>query len=240
MTVPDPALANAMAGVRAIEVLSKKLSAGATDPAAISWNMVRASLLRLSKAELLDIAIVAVGDGARAKVRVRILEVEREAAHRRTVEQAQQARQAQRAALFKGRYRHGSVAKKDGAVPRGCSCSRCTRVRTSEAALDAKYAALRKQILDDYEATLKMEWTKELLALSFAVDHSGATVTWGAATVEQHQSRIDMLMGNATANIEAAARHQAAIGEITKTPGAGCLGDVFGSAPVLVTMSTTN
>ena len=42
-------------------------------------------------------------------------------------------------------------------------------------------------------------------------------VLWGDATAAQHQYRVKMFTDNAMANIEGAARHQAAIDEIEKS-----------------------
>ena len=70
------------------------------------------------------------------------------------------------------------------------------------------------EIIADTTARMRMEWTNELLAQSFRMP-DGTKVTWGSATVEQHQERLEMLQRNAKANIEAAARHNKAIVDIT-------------------------
>jgi hypothetical protein len=209
-----------------LEELATKLSNGVTDPAAITDNLVRASLCGYSKAALIDLAVISLGNVARMKVRVRVLEAEREATSQRATRQAQQAATAATAQLYQGHYRHGSMNKKDGAVPRGCECQDCTDVRQIEERATADRQADMRALLNAYAKACRMEWTADLLALSFAVDNSGATVTWGGATVEQHQTRVEMLSANAIANAEAAARHQAAIEDITSTPGAACLSDV--------------
>lgn len=49
-----------------------------------------------------------------------------------------------------------------------------------------------------------------LVSTSFALP-DGACVTWGAATIEQHESRIDQLLTLATMNMSTAARHRAAV-----------------------------
>ena len=55
-----------------------------------------------------------------------------------------------------------------------------------------------------------MKWTSELLRTEFALG-DGTVVSWGEATIKQHNTRVDMLYANASGNIEVAARHQAAI-----------------------------
>lgn len=58
----------------------------------------------------------------------------------------------------------------------------------------------------------KHEW-KDLLDASFALP-SGERVTWRAATVGQHAERATMLEAHAAGNLESAALHRAAIGDI--------------------------
>jgi hypothetical protein len=60
-------------------------------------------------------------------------------------------------------------------------------------------------------AQVRLETTEELLSSVFALGDGGERVTWGDATTEQHQRRIELLVGNAAGNVETAARHQAAI-----------------------------
>lgn len=55
-----------------------------------------------------------------------------------------------------------------------------------------------------------LEVTEELCATEFALG-DGSRVLWGDATVADHQQRIALLQVNAVANIETAARHEAAI-----------------------------
>lgn len=68
-------------------------------------------------------------------------------------------------------------------------------------------------IVQEFAASLRMTWTAELLGSSFALA-DGSSVTWGEATTEQHQERIDMFASNAAANLEGAARHQAALRDL--------------------------
>lgn len=76
----------------------------------------------------------------------------------------------------------------------------------------ALFARLRT-IVDDHDAQLKVEWSRELLEATFALP-DGRLVAWGTATVEEHEARRDMLVGNAQGNMEAASRHAQAIRDI--------------------------
>lgn len=67
-----------------------------------------------------------------------------------------------------------------------------------------------RDITAKYAAELRMEWTAELLATEFALG-DGRRVTWGSATLAEHEQRAAMLEQNAVANAEAAARHRSAI-----------------------------
>lgn len=67
--------------------------------------------------------------------------------------------------------------------------------------------------LHRYAEDLQIEWTADLLASGFTL-RDGATVTWGDATVEQHEERRAIFLGNAHVNLEGAARHEVAIREL--------------------------
>lgn len=58
-----------------------------------------------------------------------------------------------------------------------------------------------------------MDWTVKLLESEFALP-DGRRVRWGSATLDDHKIRFEMLMNNAEANVEAALRHEAAIGDL--------------------------
>lgn len=60
----------------------------------------------------------------------------------------------------------------------------------------------------------KTRWTKELLSETFRVD--GVEVSWGNATVEQHQRRMDSLKKQAQGTLETSAKHGQAISELKK------------------------
>lgn len=71
------------------------------------------------------------------------------------------------------------------------------------------------QIISDYGDRLRIEWTAELLSTSFGLP-DGSVTTWGDATAEQHQERLEMYAGQAKAGIEGAARHQKAIEDLRR------------------------
>ena len=77
------------------------------------------------------------------------------------------------------------------------------------------WAACRR-LLDRYTEDLKMKWTAELLDSTFAL-RDGTVVTWGEATVEQHEDRRQMFLDNAHANMEGAARHEVAVRELRES-----------------------
>jgi hypothetical protein len=226
--------------------IGRQLAEGVTDPAAITDALVQSALQPYSRDELLSLAVGEVAGSARSIVRGRNAEIERRATAARQAEAAirtaeeprqpwtggthdSEGRQYIDPERYGGKlvrdlrgYRHGSWAKKDGAARRGCVCEPCTTVREQEQASERDLYKSLSDIIKEYTAEIRMDWEAELLELSFAVDNSGRTVTWGAATVEQHRSRIEMLTSNALANTEAAARHQAAINDIEEA-GATCL-----------------
>lgn len=67
--------------------------------------------------------------------------------------------------------------------------------------------------LDKFKADMRIEWTNELLASEFALG-DGTYVTWGAASVEQHEARMKMHSANARAGVEGYARHSKAVDAI--------------------------
>lgn len=82
-------------------------------------------------------------------------------------------------------------------------------------------------------ATLTLDWavkqtelriTQELLGSEFALG-DGRRVTWGEATVEDHEDRVEMLKKNIAGNAETAARHIRAI-EMIKNNNVNRLADL--------------
>lgn len=93
---------------------------------------------------------------------------------------------------------------------------------------DQRFYESMRQALAKYETSLRMQWTEELLASTFAMP-DGTLVSWGAATVAQHTERRDMLVTNAAGNLQAAARHEAALTKLRETS-AACLADAVAVA----------
>lgn len=81
--------------------------------------------------------------------------------------------------------------------------------------------------MEVFASELRMEWTAELLATEFRLP-DGTAMTWGVATIDDHEARRAMFAANAVANAEGAARHIAAI-EVLRTSGAACLNDLVGA-----------
>lgn len=82
---------------------------------------------------------------------------------------------------------------------------------------------LRREVNDSvarFATELKAGWTAELRAQSFTVN--GQSVTWGAATIQQHEVRAQAFEQTSFANAESAARHRRAITDLTSAS-ADCL-----------------
>lgn len=79
-------------------------------------------------------------------------------------------------------------------------------------------------IIEERAADLDIEWTAALLTTTVALP-GGERVTWGEATVEQHEARIAMLAKHAAGELETASRHRAAV-ESIKAAGVRCLDDL--------------
>jgi hypothetical protein len=95
-------------------------------------------------------------------------------------------------------------------------------------AIRERHWARMHQLVSDFAMDLRLQWTAELLASEFALP-DGSAVTWGDATVEQHEARREMFAANAVANVEGAARHKAAITALTSAD-AKCLNDLVVTA----------
>jgi hypothetical protein len=85
---------------------------------------------------------------------------------------------------------------------------------------------LMDEAVEEWAARIRLETTRELLGTLFALG-DGIETTWGAATVDQHEQRIEMLTKNAAGLTETAARHQAAV-RMIKDAGVSCLADLAG------------
>ena len=94
--------------------------------------------------------------------------------------------------------------------------------------IDRRHAERMTTIIEGYARELKAEWTADLLASEFALA-DGTRVTWGDATIEQHEERAAMFHRNAVANAEGAARHLKAVDEL-KSKGVPTLADLVSHA----------
>ncbi len=79
-------------------------------------------------------------------------------------------------------------------------------------------------IIDGYTQRLRVEWTTELLASELALG-DGTRTTWGEATVDQLSARAEMFARNAMAGIEGAALCRRALKDLAES-GAACLNDL--------------
>ncbi|MFL5688693.1 MAG: hypothetical protein ACJ77I_06860 [Chloroflexota bacterium] len=93
--------------------------------------------------------------------------------------------------------------------------------------LDHPWAILGEAI-KDYTQSVRLRVTQELLETSFALG-DGRRVTWGDATIDEHEQRIAFLTNHAAGTLETAGRHQAAIGMLAEA-NAACLRDLAGEA----------
>lgn len=103
--------------------------------------------------------------------------------------------------------------------------------KEQEAELKQRQAAMRSHLNQEVSSLLRrmrMRWSAKLLMASFAL-RDGRRVTWGEATLSNHKERVEMFKKNAAANLEGAARHQAAIHDITEA-GLECLNDLVAEA----------
>lgn len=90
------------------------------------------------------------------------------------------------------------------------------------------FARLRQRavldLIDETAQQVRLETTVELLSSVFALG-DGTETTWGAATVAQHEQRLQMLAKNASGVVETAALHRKAI-EMIRAAGVSCLAEV--------------
>jgi len=81
----------------------------------------------------------------------------------------------------------------------------------------ARIEALRKELapqIQRAQQAVVMHWTKELLESRFALG-DGRRPTWGEATAEEHNSRIQLLLRNTYGNLMTIARHTNALAAIS-------------------------
>lgn len=86
----------------------------------------------------------------------------------------------------------------------------------AQAEIQEQYSAELVKIVNDYTARVRMTWERELLDSILRL-RDGTEVTWGDATVEQHEERASIFMDHMQANAEGAARHKRAIEDLRKS-----------------------
>lgn len=197
---------------------AERLADGVTDPGRIAFADCANVAARFTLDELRHATASLLLHQSRERVRSAVLRIEREA-ERRASDQRERERESPAAStLYQGKYRHGVLNTRTGAAQRGCLCDECGRARADSEAIDERYANRLTDrlsaILREFKEECRIEWTAELLSSAFALG-DGSTVTWGEATIAQHQQRIALLQRNAEGNLQAAARHGAAIDAIT-------------------------
>lgn len=125
--------------------------------------------------------------------------------------------------------KHGSVDKRNGGVLKGCACELCVTVRNQETESRSRFYNQVAGIVEDYTRNLRIQWTTELLESPFARP-DGTPVTWGEATVEDHEARIKMHSDHAIAGLEGAARHSAALRDM-RAAGVSSLNELVALQP---------
>jgi len=95
-----------------------------------------------------------------------------------------------------------------------CGCDLCLsglkEYGELEAKLDREFSEGLQKAVKAFSDAVRLEVTRELLETQFALG-DGQVVTWGEATIEQHQQRADLLEKMAIGTAETSARHLAAI-----------------------------
>lgn len=105
---------------------------------------------------------------------------------------------------------------------RGVAAERqATRGRAMPARADVDRVATA---IDQFRTATQTRWTQQLLATTFPRG-DGTVVTWGEATVDDHEARRQMFAKNAVYNLEGAARHEQAIQDL-RAADAETLGDL--------------
>lgn len=185
--------------------IMRLLALGITDQRAVDIDLASAEISALSDSEVRAIARDCVVDGARNLVRmgVRVEEV------------------AVRKPQKPTRRRHPVGRTEIDEILEIKDPEEYERRLAEEDARSARFRAGLQQAIDGLVKELRAEWTAELLAMSFALG-DGTTVTWGAATADQHADRAALLQRQSESTLETAALHLAAIRDI-KAAKATCL-----------------
>lgn len=179
-----------------VERMSARIAAASVASLSDAPAAAEAIVRRMSATERSTAAMLYVATEIRRAHRARVLEAEREA------EATPDARQARAGARLE------QEAERE-------------EWRTKRTA--GMFRAIQDS-LELYAAEMQIQWTRELLGSEFALA-DGTHVTWGSATVAQHEARQQMLTRNAAANAEAASRHARAVSDI-RACGAECLNEI--------------
>lgn len=169
-------------------------------PAEAEWDAAQKALATQTSDVLLTLAQAALVDAARRRRRGHALAVERGAEF-----SAVSAEATGPAPRTWARPRVDTRPARDAAW----QAQRDEDDARSEARLVEKLSS----IVAAYRDELRIEWTAELLETEFALP-DGTRVTWGHASVANHQERAEMFEANAHANLEGAARHRKAISDL--------------------------
>lgn len=92
-----------------------------------------------------------------------------------------------------------------------------------EAEIHDRFLDDQFRMVNHFVESMHAEWTAELLASTFALA-DGSLVTWGEASIDQHEQRKAMFERHIQVNAEGAARHAHAIATI-RSADAACLSD---------------
>lgn len=195
------------------------------------WGEVRIArevIKGMSPSEVDDVAVRYISSVVWAVKRAEARQIEEAATKRSAEEQAVELAEM----YAPGGSRHESNAhnRKGRSDCHSCGCDKCeTALSENEAfeeGLSSRYwgrlTDSLKVFTSEMADQIRLEITEELLSSIFALG-DGRRVTWGEATVEDHQKCIEMLQGNAAANIDTAAKHEAAIRMLSEA-GAETLG----------------
>lgn len=95
--------------------------------------------------------------------------------------------------------------------------ARFERDREEKLAREAQFRQKMESITKDYRKKVIDNWTEELLNTPFATG-DGRRITWGEATVDDHEMRIAMLYRQISGTASDVARHEKAV-EVLETSG---------------------
>lgn len=182
----------------------------ASAPAEVEWDAAQKALATQTSDVLLTLAQAALVDAARRRRRGHALSVERGAEFSAVSAEVTgpAPRTWTRPKVGTRRYEEWVATTPEGAQ------WDAGRAEDDERAA-ARLAETLGSVVAKYRDELRIEWTNELLETEFARP-DGTRVTWGHASIADHQERAGMFEANAHANLEGAARHLKAIADLQK------------------------